>query len=210
MVGRGHHRGERIVRVRPQALHEARAAGRHPSRGAAPRALRETKPPPQEEGRRQAPQEPKESRPREGAGPPHRRQASEAKAGPLKEQIRADLRDALRAGDETRKTTLRLLLAAIRNAEIPPELKEGAPVEAAPQRRELGDEDVRAVIRREVKQRRDSIEAYEKARRADLVAKEEAELGVLSAYLPQQLSREEIAAAARAVIERVGARGPAD
>ena len=128
----------------------------------------------------------------------------------LKEQINADLRDALRAGDETRKTTLRLLLAAIRNAEIPPELKEGAPVEAAPQRRELDDEDVRAVIRREIKQRRDSIEAYEKARRADLVAKEEAELGVLSAYLPQQLSREEIAAAARAVIERVGARGPAD
>ena len=153
----------------------------------------------------------------------------------LKEQINADLRDALRAGDETRKTTLRLLLAAIRNAEIPPEQdaksleyapklsnaervqrelarldQADATPSGAPQRRELDDEDVRAVIRREVKQRRDSIEAYEKARRADLVAKEEAELGVLSAYLPRQLSREEIAAAARAVIERVGARGPAD
>ena len=153
----------------------------------------------------------------------------------LKEQINADLRDALRSGDETRKSTLRLLLAAIRNAEIPPEQdaksleyapklsnaervqrelarldQADATPSGAPQRRELDDEDVRAVIRREIKQRRDSIEAYEKARRADLVAKEEAELGVLSAYLPQQLSREEIAAAARAVIERVGARGPAD
>jgi len=124
----------------------------------------------------------------------------------LKEQINADLREAMRAGDEVRKSTLRLLLSAIRNAEIPPE---GAhPSEAT--RRELDDTRVLDVIRREVKQRRDSIEAYVKANRGDLAAREEAEMAVLTAYLPAQMSREEIEAAARAVIERTGARGPAD
>jgi len=122
----------------------------------------------------------------------------------IKDQFDADLRAALRAGDETRKTTLRLLLTAVRNAEIPPE---GATEEG---RHALDDDAVLAIVRREVKQRRDSIDAYQKAGRADLVAREEAEAAVLSAYLPAQMSREEIAAAARAVIERVGARGPAD
>lgn len=122
----------------------------------------------------------------------------------LKDQLDADLRAALRAGDETRKRALRLLLTAVRNAEIRPE---GATETG---RLQLDDEAVRAIIRREVKQRRDSIEAYQKAGRADLAAKEEAEVAVLSAYLPAQMSRQEIAAAARAVIERLGARGPAD
>ena len=122
----------------------------------------------------------------------------------IKDQFDADLRAALRAGDETRKTTLRLLLTAVRNAEIPPE---GATEEG---RHALDDAAVLAIVRREVKQRRDSIDAYQKAGRADLVAREEAEAAVLFAYLPAQMSREEIAAAARAVIERVGARGPAD
>ena len=122
----------------------------------------------------------------------------------IKDQFDADLRAALRAGDETRKTTLRLLLTAVRNAEIPPE---GATEEG---RHALDDDAVLAIVRREVKQRRDSIDAYQKAGRADLVAREEAEAAVLFAYLPAQMSREEIAVAARAVIERVGARGPAD
>lgn len=123
----------------------------------------------------------------------------------LKDQLDADLKDAMRSGDETRKSTLRLLLTAIHNAEIPPE---GAT--SATSRIELDDEGVRDVIRREVKQRRDSIEAYSKANRSDLASKEEAELAVLSAYLPAQMSREEIEAAAREVIQRVGASGPAD
>jgi uncharacterized protein YqeY len=123
----------------------------------------------------------------------------------LKDQLNADLRDAMRAGEETRKSTLRLLITAIRNAEIPPE---GATQTAA--RVELDDEGVLDVIRREVKQRRDSIDAYAKADRKDLVDTEEAELAVLSAYLPAQMSREEIEAVAREVIQRVGATGPAD
>jgi hypothetical protein len=123
----------------------------------------------------------------------------------LKDQLNADLRDAMRANDDTRKTTLRLLITAIRNAEIPPE---GAT--AATARAELDDAAVLNVVRREVKQRRDSIDAYTKANRQDLVSKEEAELAVLSAYLPAQMSRDEITAIAKAIIERVGASGPAD
>jgi uncharacterized protein YqeY len=124
----------------------------------------------------------------------------------LRDQLDADLRDALRSGDEMRKTTLRLLLTAVRNAEIPPEGAEAT----APQRRDLDDAGVLDIVRREVKQRRDSIDAYQKANRPDLVAREEAELGVLSAYLPPQMSRDEIAAVAREVIQRLGASGPGD
>lgn len=123
----------------------------------------------------------------------------------LKDQLNADLRDAMRAGEETRKSTLRMLITAIRNAEIPPE---GAVAETS--RSELDDEAVLNVVRREVKQRRDSIDAYTKANRADLVAREEAELAVLSGYLPAQMSRAEIEQTARAIIQRLGASGPAD
>ncbi len=82
----------------------------------------------------------------------------------LKDQLSADLRDAMRSGDETRKSTLRMLITAIRNAEIP---SEGA---SATGRTELDDAGVLDVVRKEVKQRRDSIEMYGKANRPDLVA----------------------------------------
>ena len=122
----------------------------------------------------------------------------------LKDQLSADLRDAMRSGDEVRKSTLRMLITSIRNAEIPPE---GA---AATGRIELDDAGVLDVVRKEVKQRRDSVEMYAKAKRADLVAVEEAEIAVLSTYLPQQMSRTEIEGVAREIIARVGAAGPAD
>lgn len=122
----------------------------------------------------------------------------------LKDQLDADLRDAMRSGGETRKTTLRLLLTAIRNAEIP---AEGS---AATGRGDLDDAAVLDIIRRQVKQRRDSVDAYNKANRPDLAAKEEAEVEILNVYLPQQMGRDEITVVARAVIERVGASGPAD
>jgi uncharacterized protein YqeY len=116
---------------------------------------------------------------------------------PLKEQFSADLKDALKAKDELRKGTLRFLMAAVHNAEI----------EAGHQ---LDDNDVLAVLSKQAKQRRESIEEFRKAGRDDLVAKEEAELAVLVGYLPPQMSREEIAAEARRVIAETGARGPAD
>ena len=89
----------------------------------------------------------------------------------LKDQLNADLKDALRAGESTRKGTLRLLLASIHNAEIA-------------EKKALEDNHVIAVLRKEIKQRRESIEEYGKAGRRDLVAVEEAELAVLAAYLP--------------------------
>jgi uncharacterized protein YqeY len=128
---------------------------------------------------------------------------------PIREQLDEDLRSALRAGDERRKDTLRLLLTSIRNAEIPPEAKD-AGISDGPRRVELNDDAVLGIVQREIKQRRDSIELFQKADRSDLVAKAEGEIAILSAYLPVQLSRDEIAAAVRAVIERVGAKGPAD
>lgn len=121
----------------------------------------------------------------------------------LKEQLSADLRDAMRSGDETRKSTLRMLITSIRNAEIP---AEGS---TATGRLELDDAGVLDVVRKEVKQRRDSVEVYTRANRTDLVAAEEAEIAVLSSYLPQQMSRDEIAVVAREIIARVGASGPA-
>jgi uncharacterized protein YqeY len=116
---------------------------------------------------------------------------------PLKEQLNADLRDSLRSGDETRKGTIRMVLAAIRNAEI-----------AAGQQFE--DEGITSVLTKEAKQRRESIEEFGKAKRQDLVDKESAELGIILTYLPAQMSRPEIEEAARKVIEQVGAKGPAD
>ena len=90
-----------------------------------------------------------------------------------------------------------MVLAGITNAEI----TQGSP---------LDDEGVIRVITKEVKQRHESIEAFRKGNRHDLVTKEEAELKVLLEYLPQQMSREEITTTARRVIEEVGAKAPGD
>jgi hypothetical protein len=115
----------------------------------------------------------------------------------LKERLNSDLREALRSGDEHRKAALRMVLAALHNAEI----------EA---RGELDDSAILGVLAKEVKQRRESIEEFRKGRREDLVAREEAQLAFIQPYLPQQMTREEIIEAARNVIAEVGARGPAD
>ncbi len=115
----------------------------------------------------------------------------------VKEQLQADLKDAMRQRDARRRGVLRLTLAAFQNAEI-----------AAGH--ELDDTDAMSVLAREAKRRRESIEEFGKAGRDDLVEKEKAELAVLAAYLPQQLSREEIQAAARRVLQETGASGPKD
>jgi uncharacterized protein YqeY len=112
----------------------------------------------------------------------------------------------MRGGDALRRDVLRLLLTAISNTEI---ARVDVKAEDAA-RRELNDADVLDVIQKQAKQRRESIEEYRKAGRTDLVDAEQAELEVLTGYLPQQLSREEIAAQVRQIIADSGASGPAD
>jgi uncharacterized protein YqeY len=116
---------------------------------------------------------------------------------PLKDQIASDLKQALKAGDDTRKRTLRLLMAAVHNAEI----EKGA---------ELDDPGILGVIAKQVQQRHDRAEEFRRGQRQDLVDKEGAEAAVLQGYLPAAMSREEIVEAARKVIAEVGAQGPRD
>jgi uncharacterized protein YqeY len=116
----------------------------------------------------------------------------------LVEQIKSDLEQAIRQKDRTRCSTLRLLLSSIHNAEI------------NKQHKALDDASTIEVVSREVKQRRESIEAYEKGNRPDLVAQEKSELEILSGYLPEQMSRDEIIAAAQKTIADIGAKGPGD
>lgn len=97
----------------------------------------------------------------------------------LKEKIEADLKEALRRGDTEVVSTLRFLLSSLHNREI--ELK--------PKGKNLSEEDVLAVMRKQVKQRRESIEAFKKGSREDLVRKEKRELGILQNYLPKQTGK---------------------
>ena len=116
----------------------------------------------------------------------------------VREQLRSDLHDAMRAKDARRRSTIRMLEAAIKNAEIE---KRGA---------ELADADILAILQRQVKQRRESIEQYVSGNREDLAEIERVEIGIIEQYLPRQLGRDEVEARARAVIEQVGASGPGD
>jgi len=115
----------------------------------------------------------------------------------LKQKLSDDLKQAMRSGDTLKKSAIRMLMAAINNAEIARQAK-------------LEDSDIFGVIAKEVRQRHESIEAFKKGNRQDLVDKEEAELAVLQGYLPQQMSREEVVEAAKKVIAEVGAEGPGD
>lgn len=115
----------------------------------------------------------------------------------LKDQLTKDLQDAMRSGDELKKTTIRMVRAAIKNAEI---AKIG----------ELDDAGVENVMRKEIKQRRESAEEYERANRLDLAGKERAEATLIEAYLPQQMSQADIEAEVRGIVSEVGASGPRD
>ena len=116
---------------------------------------------------------------------------------PLKQKLTDDLKEALRSGDKLRRSVIRLVVAAIKNAEI---ARQAA----------LEDADILGIISKEVRQHHESIEAFKQGNRQDLVVQEEAELAILEGYLPQQMTREEIIDAARKVIDEVGAQGPSD
>lgn len=110
----------------------------------------------------------------------------------LQEDIATALKDAMRAKDEVKLASLRLVLAAIKNRE-------------KDVRRTLEDQEVIAVISSQIKQRHESIDQYRKAGREDLAGAEESELGVLKGFMPEQLSEEEIAQALDEIITELGA-----
>jgi uncharacterized protein YqeY len=115
----------------------------------------------------------------------------------LKTRIGEDMKTAMRARDTARLGTIRLLLAAIKQREVD-------------ERLELDDAAVSGVVEKLIKQRKDSITQFRAAGRDDLVAAEEAELAVLQAYLPEQLSPSEIEAAVAAAVAETGATSPKD
>ncbi|MDO8372644.1 MAG: GatB/YqeY domain-containing protein, partial [Polaromonas sp.] len=109
----------------------------------------------------------------------------------LKDQITEDMKTAMRAKDSERLGTIRLLLAALKQKEVD-------------ERVVLDDAAVVAIVDKLIKQRKDSIEAFQKAERKDLADKEAAELVVLQAYLPARLSAEEVAAEVKAIVTELG------
>jgi hypothetical protein len=120
----------------------------------------------------------------------------------LKDRLQDDLKEALRAGDEQRKRVIRLALAAVTNAEIEHAMQSDET--------ELSEADVISVLQKQAKQRREAVEELEEVDRPDLLSTEKEELAILEAYLPEQLSREEIVEEASQVIEEVGATGMRD
>ena len=115
----------------------------------------------------------------------------------LKEQISEDMKAAMRAKDSGRLATIRLLTAAIKQKEVD-------------ERIELNDDQVLSTIEKMIKQRKDSITQFEAGGRQDLADIEKAELAVLAAYMPAQLSDAEVQAEVAAAVAAVGAAGPQD
>ena len=115
----------------------------------------------------------------------------------LKVKLNDDLRQAMRAGDSLRCSVIRMLLSAMNYSEIAKQAT-------------LNDGDILGVIAKEIKQRKESIEAYTLANRPELASKEQAEMAILKAYLPEQMSRDEIVALVRKIIAETGAQGPRD
>ena len=115
----------------------------------------------------------------------------------LQDRLIDDLKQAMRAGDELRRSVIRLIRSAVKNEEIS-------------KRGELDDDGVVEVLTRMSRQHRESIEVYRRHNRDDLAVKEEAELAVVLEYLPEQLSADEVRRVADQVAREVGAAGPAD
>ena len=113
----------------------------------------------------------------------------------IQEQLMIDLKNALRSKDELRKTTIRMALAALKNARVA-------------KNADLTENEMAVVLRKQVKQRQDSISDYQKGGRDDLVAQESAEIEILESYLPQMLDRDEIVSLAGQAIAETGASSP--
>jgi uncharacterized protein YqeY len=113
----------------------------------------------------------------------------------LQERLMADLKEALRSNDVPRKDAIRMIRAAVKNAEIE-------------WQREATDEEIQGIISREIKHRQEALELFRKGGREDLVAAEEAGIAILERYLPEQLSREQVAEVIRRIVAEMGVAGP--
>jgi len=114
----------------------------------------------------------------------------------LKDRLRSDLTTAMKARDEIRASTLRMVLSAVTTAEV-----------AGKTARELSDDEVVGVLTTEAKKRREAATAFDEGGRAEMADKERAEAAVIADYLPQQLTDEEVAAIVTSAVEQVGAQG---
>ena len=158
----------------------------------------------------------------------------------LKEQLSSDLKEAMKSGDAVRRTVVRSIMVAIKEAEmrqredlVKKALKQhgverpsgddpdqvaayekavdaALAAEKVDEKSQMGDSDILGTIQKLVKQRQDSIADAEKASRPDIIAAEQAEIVVLEGYLPKQMTREEVEAEARKLIEKTGASSPRD
>jgi uncharacterized protein len=115
----------------------------------------------------------------------------------LKDQLNDSMKDAMKSGDEIRKRTTRMALAAVKQVEVD-------------KRIELDDAAVMALLQKEIKNRRESLEEAKKANRADLIEANESEIKVLEAFLPKAMPAEELRALVQTVITETGASGPTD
>lgn len=115
----------------------------------------------------------------------------------IKMQLNESMKDAMKSGDEVRKRTVRMALAAIKQVEVD-------------KRTELDDTAVMSLLQKEIKNRRESLEEAKKANRPDLIESNEAEINVLQAFLPQAMPAEELRALVQTAIAETGASGPAD
>jgi uncharacterized protein YqeY len=131
----------------------------------------------------------------------------------LGEKIQNDFKEAFKAKDDARVSTLRLLNAEIKNAEIAKRTRLVKKADGSVVEEEcyvLGDDEIIEVVSREIKKRRDSIEMYEKGGRSELAENEKKEMGILLAYLPAQLNEEGIRELVKKAVEKTGASGAKD
>jgi uncharacterized protein YqeY len=118
----------------------------------------------------------------------------------LREKINDGMKNAMKSGDKLRVSTLRLVNAAIKNAEI----------EARTASRQFSDDDLLGLLQKMIKQRQESVELYDKGGRKELADQERGEIGIIQEFLPQQMSEAEAKAAIAAVIKQEGAAGMKD
>ncbi len=125
----------------------------------------------------------------------------------MRERINQAVKDAMKAGDKVRVATLRLVNAAIKDRDVA--IKPDDVTRASDGGR-IGEAEIVSLLQKMVKQRRDSIEAYRKGNREDLVEQEEAEIRIIEEFLPKQMSEAEIKKAVEAIVKETGAAGLKD